>query len=217
VKILLVEDHPIVRAGCQRLLHNRPDTQVVEASTAAEALRSQSECRPDVIVLDLKLPDANGLDVLRQMLARDADAKVVVFSMYEDRVFVASALDAGAVGYISKNDDPASLSEALDRISAGEIFLGRTVAQKLALMKLDSAEASRTVLTRRETEVVALLGEGKSLAEIAGDLGISYRTAAATSAKLKAKLGLSTMSALVRFAVERRQAEPPWGNQALVE
>jgi DNA-binding NarL/FixJ family response regulator len=141
------------------------------------------------------------------MLARDAAAKVLIFTMYEDAAFVANALDAGAAGYISKNDDPASLVDALDRISAGEVFLGRTVAQKLALMKLRPAESGPPGLTRRETEVVGLLGQGRSLAEIAGDLGISYRTAAATSANVKAKLGLPSMSALVRFAVEQRRLE----------
>jgi DNA-binding NarL/FixJ family response regulator len=95
----------------------------------------------------------------------------------------------------------------LDRISAGEVFLGRTVAQKLALMKLRPAEPNPAGLTRREMDVVGLLGKGKSVAEIAGDLGISYRTAAATSANIKAKLGLPSMSALVRFAVEQKRLE----------
>jgi DNA-binding NarL/FixJ family response regulator len=203
MKILLVEDHPIVRSGCQRLLHGRTGLEVIEASTAAEGLRLQAEHAPEVIMLDVNLPDSSGLEVLRVILQRDPRAKVLVFTMYEDPTFVANALSAGAAGYISKSDDPASLLDALDTISSGNVFLGRNVAQKLAVMKLRPGDQASRLLTAREDEVLTLLGQGKSLREVALATGLSYRTAAAISANIRAKLDLPTMAALFKFAVDR--------------
>ncbi|HWA80317.1 MAG TPA: response regulator transcription factor [Acetobacteraceae bacterium] len=205
--ILLVEDHPIVRAGCRRLLEERGD-QVTEAETAAAGLYLCREASPDLVILDLGLADG-GLPLLRRMLATVPALKILVFSMHEEPVMVAGALEAGARGYVSKNDDPAALLEAAERIAAGEVYLSRAVAQKLALMNLRPGESTLRGLSVREREVLSLLGTGRSLAEVAAELGVSYRTAAAVAAQIRAKLNLPTMAALIRLAVEQTAAAPP--------
>lgn len=204
-RILLIEDHPIVRAGCRRLLQSRDGVEVIEASSGADGLRLNREQRPYLVILDLNLPDANGLDVLRRLLHETPEVKVLVFSMYEDPAFVAHALEAGAVGYVTKNDDPDTLLEAVDKAGQGAIHLGRTVAQKLALMNLRPPADPLRGLSPREQQVLDLLGDGLSLSEIAGRLDISYRTVANLSSQLKNKLGVSGTSALVKLAVEQRR------------
>lgn len=206
-RVLLIEDHPIVRAGCRRLLQTRPGLELAEAASAAEGLRLHADLLPDLVILDLNLPDANGLDVLRQLRAARPDARVLVFSMYEDPAFAAHAIEGGALGYVTKSDDPDTLLEAVDKALRGEVHLAHGVAQKLALLHLRRPDDKLHSLSRREREVLDLLGEGHSLAEIAARLAISYRTAANVSSQLKGKLGAATTSALVRIAVEQRQAK----------
>ena len=205
--VLLIEDHPIVRAGCRRVLESREAIEVIEARCAAEGSQLNRERRPDVIILDLNLPDASGLELLRELLRETPGAKVLVFSMYEEPAFVARALDAGAVGYVAKNDDPDMLLEAIDRAAQGQIYLGHTVAQKLALMNLQAGGGGAlSSLTPRERQVLELLGEGRSLSEIAARLEIGYRTVANISSQLKQKLGVATATGLVKLAVEHRRA-----------
>ncbi len=205
--VLLVEDHPIVRAGCRRVLQSRDGLDVIEASCAAEGSRLNHERRPDLIVLDLNLPDANGLDLMRELLVANAAAKLLVFSMYEDPAFVARALAAGAVAYVTKNDDPDTLLEAIEKALRGEIHLGHTVAQKLALMHLRPREDRLGGLSARERQVLDLLGAGCNLSEIAARLEISYRTVANVSSQLKNKLGVGSASALIKLAVEQRRPD----------
>lgn len=204
---LLIEDHPIVRAGCRRVLASRDGLAIVEASSAAEGLRLARERQPELIVLDLNLPDANGLDLLRELLRERPGAKILVFSMYEDPAFVARALECGAAGYLSKNDDPDSLLDALDKVAQGQVHLGHSVAQKLALMHLRPRENPLGALSQRERQVLDLLGTGCNLSEIAARLGISYRTVANLSSALKSKLGVGSAAALVKLAVEQRRPE----------
>jgi len=203
--VLLIEDHPIVRAGCRRVLAGRERLDIVEASNAADGLHMAREHRPDVIVLDLNLPDASGLDLLRE-LSREREAKILVFSMYEDPAFVARALESGAAGYLTKNDDPDTLLDAIERVTRGEVHLGHTVAQKLALMHLRPDEDPLRDLSPRERQVLDLLGAGCSLSDIAARLDISYRTVANISSQLKSKLRVPNAAALIKLAVEQRRA-----------
>jgi DNA-binding NarL/FixJ family response regulator len=201
-QVLLIEDHPIVRAGCRRVLQGRPDTDVADAQSGAEGLQLCRELVPDVIVLDLKLPDSSGFVVLRQILAEQPDAKVVVFSMYEDPALVVRALETGAKAYVTKSDDPVALVEAVDKVVSGNIHLGAVVAQKLALMNVRSEKSPLQSLTAREIETLELLGRGHSINEIAGQLAVSYRTAANLVAQLRGKLQAPSTAALIKLALE---------------
>ena len=128
---------------------------------------------------------------------------MLIFTMHEDPAYAAKALEAGALGFVSKNDDPDTIVEAARKVALGETYLSQPIAQKLALMSLKSGEDPMTALSKREREVLALFGQGKSLSEIAAALGISYKTTANTCTQIKTKLHLNTTSEMMRFAVER--------------
>lgn len=202
MRVLLIEDHPIVRSGCRRLLQRRDGIEVIEASTAADGLAQCETAAPDVVVLDLNLPDMSGFALLARIRAGTPDKPVVVFSMYEDPAFVARALDAGARGYIAKSDDPDVLADAVEAVAKGDIYLGAAVARKVALMNLRGARGRLDALSAREMDVMALLRDGKSVTEIAAHLNTSYRTAANTVAQLRAKLDVPSMAALIKLALE---------------
>jgi DNA-binding NarL/FixJ family response regulator len=202
VKVLVIEDHPIVRDGCRRICSRRPDLVTREASTAEEGLAANREFMPDVVILDIGLGDMNGFDILPKLVADNAGAQVIVFSMYEAARFVTRALDLGARGYVTKNDDPNAILAAIDKVRTGAIYLGQSVAQTLALASRERANDPLRELTERERQVVDLLGDGKNLSEIAELLDIGYKTAANTVASIKQKLGIATSPALIKFAVE---------------
>lgn len=202
MKVLLIEDHAIVRAGCARVLGARPEIEVVEAKTGRDGVEA-AKAGADVVILDLNLPDIRGLEVLQAIKAADPELKVIIFSMYDDPALVGRAREAGALGFVTKNDDPELLLEAIDSVLAGQVYLGRSVAQKLALASLTADPLAH--LTERERTLVDLLGSARTLGEISAELDVSYRTAAALAARARQKLGLRTNSALIKFAVERRR------------
>lgn len=203
-KILLIEDHPIVRDGCLRILARRPDFESMEAATTQAGLAANRSFLPDVIILDLELPDSSGLDAMPELKRDNPDARIVIFSMYEAASFVTRALERGARGYVTKNDDPNAILQAIDKALAGAVYLGQSVAQNLALANFEQAEDPLRALSEREKQVVTLLGEGKSLSEISASLAIGYKTAANIVSTVKQKLGIGTSPALIKFAVELR-------------
>lgn len=202
IKVLLIEDHPLVREGCRRLFNRRNDIDAEEASSAEAGIALNRTFGPDVVVLDVGLPDANGFDIIADLLADNAEARIVILSMYGSQSFVNNALDKGAVGYITKNDDPNTILAAIDKVRAGEVYLGQAIAQRLAMTKLSGELDPLRDLSEREQRIIALLGEGKSLVEISVDLGISYKTVANAVSVIKQKLHLTTSASLIRFAVE---------------
>ncbi|QXX73644.1 Transcriptional regulatory protein DegU [Methylovirgula sp. HY1] len=202
VKVLVIEDHPIVRDGCRRICSRRPDIDTREASTAEEGLAANRSFHPDVVILDIGLGETSGFDIMPKLLADNEAAQIVVFSMYEEARFVTRALDLGARGYITKNDDPNAILAAIDKVRSGAIYLGQSVAQALALASREPASDPLRELTERERQVVSLLGDGKNLSQIASLLDIGYKTAANTVASIKQKLRFATSPALIKFAVE---------------
>jgi DNA-binding NarL/FixJ family response regulator len=205
MRILLIEDHPIVRTACRRLLQARSGMEIAEAATAADGLSMALAFQPDIIVLDLKLPDGNGLDLIGPLMEHAPDRKVIVFSMYEDPVFAARAFETGAKGYMTKSDDPDVLLQAIDKVDAGKKFLTPSMAEKLALMTAAPEDDPLRVLSGRERQVLVLLGEGKTLAEIADELQVSYRTSAYIAAQMKTKLRITSMAALIKWAVDHQR------------
>ncbi len=204
MRILLVEDHPIVRAGVRRLLQDTDGAEVFEATNASDGLRLMRELSPQVIILDLRLPDANGLELLSPLMACNSPPKIIVFSMYEDPAFAARALEAGAKGYITKNDDPDALVQAIGTVGAGGVFLTTSMAEKLTLLTARTGHDPLHNLSSREREVLRLLGQGKTLVEIADHLMIHYRTSANIAAQIKNKLNISSTPALIKWAVEHQ-------------
>lgn len=201
--ILLVDDHPIVRAGCLRLLGDAGLGRVVEAEDVDSALALWRREKPDIVVLDLNLPGkGGGLEVARTMLDEAPGTPILIFSMHEDPAIAARALKAGAKGYITKNDAPETLVSAVECVLAGGIHLNHAMARELALMSLSPPSDPLAPLTQREREILSLLGRGMTAAAIADALGISHKTAANACTQIKDKLGADSPRALIRIAID---------------
>jgi len=205
MRILLIDDHPIVRTACHRLLAAKGGMELAEAASAAEGVHRVTDFEPDVIVLDLRLPDSTGVDTVARIVERAPGAKIIVFSMYDDPMFASRALEAGAKGYMTKNDDPNLLLDAIERVTTGEIFLTPAMAAELASIAACAAGSLDPGLSSREQQVLHLLRQGKTFGEIADELNIAYRTAAHAAAQIKSKLGLASTAALIKWAVEHPQ------------
>jgi DNA-binding NarL/FixJ family response regulator len=200
MKLLLVDDHAIVRAGLRRLLAS-VDAAIAEAASGREALIRYREDRPDVVVLDLSLPGIGGLELLQRLIIEDANACVLVFSMHAEAIYASRALQAGARGYMSKNATPEELLIAIRRLAEGGRYIESGIAQEMALNMTPDGHPLRN-LTERDLEILRLLGEGRSLAEIAAELGVGYKTIANTCSQIKAKLGVARTADLIRLSIE---------------
>jgi two-component system, NarL family, invasion response regulator UvrY len=201
MKVLIVDDHAVVRAGLRRLLAAEPQSDIREARTGAEALAVFREHRPGLVILDLNLPGSSGLELIGRFKAEDTKAQILVLTMHDNPVYVRRALEAGANGYVSKNAPADEILEAIKRVSAGQSYIEREIAQELALWNLRAPANPLTALSTRDLEILRLLGEGRSLAEIAGAVGIGYKTVANHCSQLKAKLGVARTADLIRVAV----------------
>ena len=203
MKILLIDDHIVVREGVRRLLAEISEMQLFEASTGEEALATFRRLAPDLILLDLNLTGIGGLELLRRLLSEDDKARVVVFSMHSEPLYAARALRLGARGYVSKSAGADELVMAVTRVAEGGRYVERQIASELAFTQL-SAEDPLQQLTMREIEILRLLGEGNSLAEIAQTIGIAYKTVANTCSIIKNKLGVGRTADLIRVAIEMK-------------
>ncbi len=206
MKILLVDDHPIVRAGLRRLLTSAAIFDIYEAPTGRDGLALFREHRPDAVILDLNLPGGiGGFELLRRLMLEEragaVAARVLVLSMHTDAIYAARALQAGARGYISKNAAPDDIVRATKRVAAGGSYLAHEIAEELAMQSVAGEAHPLQQLSGRDLDILRLLGEGRSLAEIAAALGIGYKTVANTCTQLKGKLAVTRTSDLVRVAM----------------
>ena len=198
MKVLVVDDHAIVRDGLARLLTAAGLGDVAQAASGREALALARTLRPDLIVLDLNLPGLGGLELLRR-LARLGVGKILVLTMHAEPLYARRALESGAAGYLSKNAAPDEVLSAVRRVAAGGRYVEAEIAQQLAL---GAGEETLDALSPRELEILRLLAGGASLAEIADALGASYKTVANTCTQIKSKLGVARTADLVRLAIE---------------
>jgi DNA-binding NarL/FixJ family response regulator len=199
--ILVVDDHPIVRAGCLQLIQQIPKATVIEAETGEEGYYLFKTHAPDLVLLDITLPGLGGLEVLRRMQANNNKSKILMFSMHEDPVFASRALQAGAKGYITKNNAADHLVEAIESVLAGNVYLSPDMAQQLAMLNVSSSTSELNDLSRRELEILRLVGEGKSINDMSDVLGISYKTVANNLTQIKSKLDINKTAELMRFAI----------------
>jgi two-component system, NarL family, invasion response regulator UvrY len=202
ISILMVDDHAVVRAGYRSLLTSAGDLNVVgEAGTGEAGCRLYTQLQPDVVIIDLSLPGIGGLEAIRRIVARDVAARVLVFSMHEDTVFVEQALQAGARGYITKRAAPEELVAAVRQVAAGRIHLEPEIAQRLAFQKARGRASPLSALSPREFEIFCLLAQGISASDIASRLSLSYKTVANYSTQIKAKLEVGSVAELARLAI----------------
>lgn len=206
MKILLVDDHVLVREGVRRLLSVIPGADLYEAATSYQALAVFRQHNPDVVVLDISLSGSSGLELLKRFLIENPNAKVLMLSMHAEAIYAARAVQAGARGYISKAASAEELIAAVLRVGEGKRYVEREIATDLAMKQFSGDGDLLERLTMREIEILRLLGEGKSLSAIAGTLGVAYKTIANACSLMKSKLAVERTADLIRMALEMRKS-----------
>jgi DNA-binding NarL/FixJ family response regulator len=203
MRVLIVDDHPIITSGCRALFAGDPEIELLEAADAASGEQVFLTGDPDICIIDINLPTVSGFELARRILARDETARIIMFSMNDDPIFAARAIEAGAKGYVSKTGDPHDLFEAVYEVAKGGVYMPAAIARSLAFAGPALSQSPLSKLNSREMEILRLLGAGKSLAEIAWMVHASYKTVANTSSLMRQKLGMRSSVELVRFAIER--------------
>ena len=203
IKIILVDDHAVVRAGVRRLLEQEPLFDVIgEAESGEKAYQFFGELNPDVMVMDLSMPGMGGLEAIRRILMRDEKAKILVLSMHEDLSFANQALKLGAKGYLIKNTLADDLVQSIQAISKGEVFLSDEIAKKIAVSTIEGGQDPIHDLSAREFEIFRLLAEGLEVDAIATTLNISSKTVSNYQTMIKQKLNIHTPIELIRYAIK---------------
>lgn len=202
VRVLIVDDHPVVVTGCRALFASDRSVEIEEAFDAKGGHRAYLQKHPDVTVVDLRLPDLTGFELARRIRKDDPAARIVMLSVSDDPAFVARAVEIGIQGYVSKSDDPKILTEAIRKVAAGGRFVSPRLAEATTFAGAEIKASPLTRMSARELEILRLLGRGDRIAEVASKLGISYKTVANLTSALKTKLGAKSHSDLVRVAVK---------------
>ena len=203
IRVLLVDDHAVVRMGFRLLLQSTAEMSVVaEADSGEAACQLYLELKPDVVVMDLAMPGMGGLEALRRIRARDARAQVLTLSAHDDPMHARRALQEGALGFLSKRSAPEALLEAVSAVAAGRRYLDSALAQKLALAEFDGGAKSPVErLSEREFEVFVRLAGGATVQRIASDLNLSASTIGTHLYNIKQKLGVVNQSELTLIAI----------------
>ena len=202
-RILVIDDHPIVIQGCQRLFTDVGMRDVLTASSFSDAFRKYRREKPDIILVDLAINSVtySGLSFIRRLRLHDQRTAVLVFSMHSDPVIVSRALALGANGYILKDAPPHELLTALQRVRAGSSYISHELASSLAFMEARDKSNPLRSLTLRELQTLELIAEGRAYNDIAEALGVSYKTVVNTSSLLKNKLGARSLPELMRIGI----------------
>jgi two-component system response regulator NreC len=209
-RVILADDHGIVRAGIRYLLEGQPDMDVVaEAEDGREAVRLAQELSPNVVVMDVAMPNLNGIEAAAQIVKRDPDVHVIVLSMYDDEEYLVRALTAGVKGYLLKDSAQLDMVRAVRAVAQGRAFFSPTIAQKLAedytrQLQSKGLEDSYELLTDREKEILQLLAEGKSNKEVAAILNLSPYTVETHRTHIMQKLDLHNTAEIVLYAVRKK-------------
>ena len=205
IRILIADDHGIVAEGLKHLIEAQPDMEVVAVvGDGREAVQQAREVQPDVVLMDLSMPELNGADATRAILQRDPKCRVIVLSMYAQREYVRRALKAGAAGYVVKRSAAKEVVEAIRAVHAGQRYLSPRVADVVLEDYTDDKQDDLlSRLSAREREVLQLLAEGKTGAQIAEKLSLSQKTVETYRARLVEKLGIRDVAGLVKFAIQR--------------
>lgn len=202
LSILLVDDHPVVREGYRRLLERHPGYRVVaEAENAAEAYRAYRETSPDVVIMDLSMPGAGGLEAVRHIRQWDRNARVLVFTMHQAAAFALKAFEAGAIGYVTKSSAPEELTRAVEAVAKGGRALSDDVAREIAADRLSGHRSALEDLGPRETEILRMFASGMTAEDIAQQLCLSLKTVQNYHYQIKSKVGARTDAHLVWLAI----------------
>jgi two-component system invasion response regulator UvrY len=204
MKVLVIDDHPVVIQGCRRLLEDMGVEEILVAASLSEGFRIYRQKRPDMIIVDLSMQSGalGGLSFIRRLRIHDESTPVLVLSMHSDRMIVSRALEVGANGYLLKDTSSEEFAKAFRRVRDGQPYLNHELASEIAFREArgDSNPLSRMSL--RELQTLSLIAEGKPYIAIAEELHVSYKTVVNTSAQLKVKLGVRTLPELMRIAIQ---------------
>jgi len=198
-KVLLVDDHEVVRAGFKSLLMSSNRYTVIEAGNAELGYKAYMEQQPDIVVSDINMPGMGGIELVRRIMSYDNSAKIIVLSMYDDASHVENMKKLGVKGYVTKRSAPTELLEAMKVVSMRYFYLSKDLKIKSA--EEDAGGAHIDKLTKREFEIFVLLAQGGTVIEVASDLCISTKTASNHRDKIMSKLGIKTLVELSRYAI----------------
>lgn len=209
IKILLVDDHSVVRMGFKMLIESEPDMSVIsEAESGELGIKAFKECRPDVVIMDITMPGIGGLEAIERIRAYDKTAKILVLSAHEDSVHPKRVLSAGALGYLTKRSAAEELIKAIRSVYSGKKYLEPNIAQQMAITQLSGENNPIEVLSDREFEVFMALAEGKSTNDIADTMCLSPRTVGTHLYNIKQKLNAHNSAEIALIAIRCGLLQP---------
>src|SRR5467141_4661875 len=207
-RILLADDHALIRQGLRVLLERQGFQIVGEASDGQETVRSVEKMQPDVAILDISMPLLNGVDAARQLKKSAPKTKVIVLTQHDEDQYVTESLRAGVKGYVLKSQAGADLVHAIQEVCRGSVYLSPNISRAVVEAYLSKTELPADPLTSRERQVLQLVGEGKSTKDVASLLGISVKTAESHRSHLMQKLDIHETASLVRYAIRHGLVQP---------
>jgi two-component system, NarL family, response regulator NreC len=208
IRIVLADDHILVRQSLKALLEREGFQVVAEASDGQDAVRHVETLQPDLAVMDISMPILNGLNAAREISRSFPKTRTILLTQHDEGQYVAEALDAGVKGYVLKNQVASDLLMAIRQVSRGQVYLSPGVSRAVMEAYRSKSEKSRNSLTLRERQVLQLIAEGKSTKDVASLLGISVKTAESHRTRLMHKLGIHETASLVRYAVRHGIVQP---------
>lgn len=207
-RILLADDHVVVRQGLKALLESEGFNVVGEASDGLEAVERSRDLTPDIVILDVSMPNLNGIGAAREIVHSNSRIKAILLTMHTEDEYVLEALRAGIRGYVLKSRAAEELIEAIRNVSRGLVFLSPGISEVVVEGYLGRNELPSELLTSRELQVLQLVAEGKSTKEVASLLGISFKTAESHRTRIMTKLEIHDTAGLVRYAIRRGLIQP---------
>jgi two-component system response regulator NreC len=208
IRVLLADDHVLVRQSLKSLLEREGFQVVGEASDGQEALRKVESLRPDIAVMDISMPILNGVDAARELSRSFPKTKAILLTQHDENQYISEALEAGVKGYVLKSQAAGELVQAIGQVSRGQVYLSPGIAKVVAETFRTKSEKPKDPLSSRERQVLQLIAEGKSTKDVASLLGISVKTAESHRTRLMQKLDIHETASLVRYAVRRGIVEP---------
>jgi two-component system invasion response regulator UvrY len=209
LKVLLVDDHSVVRMGFKMLIDSEKDMKVIaESETGEDGIQKYQELKPDVTIMDITMPGIGGLEAIERIIAKDKNAKILVLSAHEDSVHPKRVLSAGAIGYLTKRSAAEELISAIRTVGSGKKYIESSVAQQLAITQLSGENDPTEILSDREFEVFIALAKGKSTNEIADTMCLSPRTVGTHLYNIKQKLNANNSAEIALIAIRCGLIEP---------
>jgi len=211
IRVVIADDHTILREGLKQLLQAAPDLVVAgEAADGHEVLRVARDVEFDVLLLDMSMPGRSGMELIRQVKSEKPKLRILVLSMHEEHQYAVRAIRAGASGYLTKESAATQLVAAIRKVAGGGAFISAEVAEQLALSAMPHAEGPpHATLSDREFQVFRMLAAGAGVTQIAGDLNLSVKTVSTHKARLMEKLGVGNQAELIRYALKHRLSDDP--------